>query len=308
MAAPGPFEPRRRIDSRLACGLIAGAVASLTLACSRSSAPDRAGAPRSHDYRLEGTVVRVARDTGLVSIRHKAIPGFMPAMTMPFDLKGRPILGDLEPGDKVSGTLRVSGDNSELVQLEITEAATPGAAEQGTSAASSARRQLASGQSVPDFAVTTQDGQALRLSELRGKVVVLTFIYTRCPLPNFCPLMDQKFSQLATMIKGNAERADKVRLLSVSFDPEHDTPEVLAAHARLRGAKPPLWRFAVASHDELRKVAEPLGLLYGPAPNEIIHNLSTAVIGSDGKLVRLERGNTWSPEDLLKTVVGEVKK
>ncbi len=117
---------------------------------------------------------------------------------------------------------------------------------------------------VPDFTMTTQEGRTLALSELRGKVVVLTFIYTRCPLPDFCPLMDRKIKELAGKVDAMPGRAEQVRLLSVSFDPEHDTPEVLRKHAQVQGARPPLWTFAVASHDELAKVAGPLGLMYGP--------------------------------------------
>src|SRR5262249_51266846 len=135
------------------------------------------------------------------------------------------------------------------------------------------------------------------LADLRGQVVVLTFIYTRCPLPNFCPMQDQKFARLASLLGATRERAGAVRLLSVSFDPEHDTPEVLAGHARIKGAKPPLWTFAVATHEELRKVAEPLGLTYGPTKDEVIHNLVTAVIDPAGRLVALERGGSWSPQE-----------
>jgi protein SCO1/2 len=155
---------------------------------------------------------------------------------------------------------------------------------------------------VPDFAMTLQDGRTLRLSELRGKIVVLTFIYTRCPLPNFCPLMDKNFAELARWVQAVPARAEEVRLLSVSFDPEHDTPEVLAAHAQLRGAKPPVWQFAAASHDELRKVAGPLGLSYAPTGNEIIHGLTTAVIGPEGRLARLVEGNRWTPDELRRTI------
>ena len=97
----------------------------------------------------------------------------------------------------------------------------------------------------------------MRLSDLRGKVVALTFIYTRCPLPDFCPLMDRKFAELADRIGAVAGRAEHVRLLSVSFDPEHDTPEVLRKHAENLGARPPLWRFAVASHEELGQGRRP---------------------------------------------------
>jgi protein SCO1/2 len=262
--------------------------------------PASPAANPAHDYPLRGKVVKVNRETGIVAIHHEEIPDFMPAMTMPFDLKGQEVLEDLQPGDKVRGTLRIRGVETNLVDVEITEMARPDEVE----GMDRVRRQaLTPGQAVPDFAMTTQEGAPLKLSDLKSKVVVLTFIYTRCPLPNFCPMMDQKFAKLADMLKTTSERATGVRLLSVSFDPEHDNPELLARHARLRGAKPPLWTFAVASHDELQKVAEPLGLTYGPTPNQIIHNLSTAVIGPDGKLLRLESGNDWAPADLLKTVV-----
>jgi protein SCO1/2 len=161
---------------------------------------------------------------------------------------------------------------------------------------------LKPGETVPDFAMTTQDGKPLHLSDLRGNVVVLTFIYTRCPLPDFCPLIDRKFKALADKLALVPARAEHARLLSVSFDPEHDTPETLRKHARLKGAEPPLWSFAVASHDELQKVAPSLGLSYLPGENEIAHSLSTAIIDAEGKLVRLETGRSWDPTDFFKTI------
>jgi protein SCO1/2 len=153
--------------------------------------------------------------------------------------------------------------------------------------------------------MTGQDGSAFKLSDLRGHDVVLTFIYTRCPLPDFCPAMDRRFADLAQSLSTSPGRSEKVRLISLSFDPEHDTPDVLRKHAQIRGATPPLWTFAVASHDELAKVAAPLGLVYGPGKNEILHNLCTAVIDPGGKLVRLEVGtknNRWTTADILKTL------
>jgi protein SCO1 len=134
---------------------------------------------------------------------------------------------------------------------------------------------------------------------------VLTFIYTRCPLPDFCPLMDRKFSDLSGHLSAFAGRARYVRLISLSFDPEHDTPEVLRRHAQIRGAAPPLWSYAVASHDELAKIAAPLGLFYAPGKDEVAHNLCTAIIDRQGRLARLEVGtkrNEWTTADLLKTV------
>ena len=135
-----------------------------------------------------------------------------------------------------------------------------------------------------------------------AKVVALTFIYTRCPLPDFCPALDGKFAELARRISAVPARAERVRLLSISFDPEHDTPAVLRAHAKLRGAKPPLWRFAVASHEELARVAGSLGLQYAPASGQVIHNRVAAVIGPGGRLARLEGGGQWTADDFIKTI------
>ena len=119
---------------------------------------------------------------------------------------------------------------------------------------------------MPDFTMTSQDGKTVKLSDLRGNVVVLTFIYTRCPLPDFCPLMDRKFSELAQRLSAFPSVPRKVRLISLSFDPEHDTPELLRKHAQVRGAAPPLWSYAVASHWRTRENRCPLwGCIISPA-------------------------------------------
>lgn len=281
------------------------------IGCAPDETPAAGGAPAVKTFPLVGVVLGVDRDAGVVRIRHEAIPGVMEAMAMPFTLKDRTVLDDLQDGDEVEGTLRgrfVGAEltDYELVDLAVTRPAPPPALTLDVSGGAPVLRpkrpELRPGEPVPEFAVTTQDGRALRLSDLRGEVVVLTFIYTRCPLPDFCPLMDRKFAELAVLLPSAPGRAERVRLLSVSFDPEHDTPEVLARHARLQGARAPLWTFAVAAHEELQKVAEPLGLMYAPTGREIVHGLSTAVIAPDGTLARKEAGNQWTPADLLKTI------
>jgi len=161
------------------------------------------------NYALKGVVRRVEKDNGHVTIRHEAIPDFMDAMTMRFSLKDRAVLADLRPGDEVEGTLRVETrggvvNDYELRGLAVSKPAPREAMvidlSQGKMQLRVARRRLEVGEQVPDFAMTMQDGQVVRLADLRGKVVALTFIYTRCPLPDFCPLMDRKFSALAQSI------------------------------------------------------------------------------------------------------------
>jgi protein SCO1/2 len=266
------------------------------------------------NYTLKGEVRKVDREAGQVILKHEAVPGFMGAMTMPFHVENRESLDDLRPGDQVEGRLRVELEGGEtkdyqLLDLTVTKPAAPAPLVLDLSGKAPRLRpqpkRLERGDPVSDFTMTGQDGKTFKLSDLRGDVVVLTFIYTRCPLPDFCPLMDRKFSDLAQSIGAFPERVRRIRLLSVSFDPDHDTPNVLREHARTRGAMPPLWSFAVASHEQLARIAAQLGLIYGPGKNEIIHNLCTAVIDQDGKLARLEVGtqsNKWTSADLLKTV------
>ncbi len=269
--------------------------------------PAPTAALTSTTYTLKGEVRKVDAASGEVTIAHEAIPGFMAAMTMPFTLKDRATLEDVRPGDQVEGPLRVVSSGGEvkdydLLDLTVTRPSIEPPPPPISVPAGSEVVLLKLGDPVPDFTVTTQDGRTLRLSELRGEVVALTFIYTRCPLPDFCPAIDLKFADLARRVATAPGRADKIRLLSVSFDPAHDTPAVLAAHARRRGARPPLWTFAVASDEELARVAGPLGLTVAPGSREIAHNLRTAVIGPDGRLARLEAGQGWAPADLLGTI------
>ncbi len=260
-------------------------------------APDRA----VKDHKLVGVVREVPAGSRQVVIKHEAIPGFMGAMTMPFTLDDEDLLAELHPGDEVEGLLRVATVGDEvrsyaLRDLRVTRPATAEAPPPRT------RTLLSTGALVPDFAMTTQEGQHQRLSDLRGRWVVLTFIYTRCPLPDFCPLMDRKFAELAGRLKLDPEAPEATRLVSLSFDPEYDTPDVLARHAKRNGAVPPLWTFAMATHDELAPVAEGLGLTYAPGEREIAHNLVTAVIGPDGTLVRTLTGREWSPAALARSL------
>ena len=275
----------------------------------RAPAPAAAPAERRDgvaNYTLRGVVQAVDAAAGEVTIAHEAMPGFMGAMTMPFTVKDRASLADVQPGDVVTGPMVVEFSGGRVKDYELT-----GLTPTGLTAPTRAQAQadaparpgpLRVGDVVPDFAVTTQDGATLRLSDLRGKVVALTFIYTRCPLPDFCPALDGKFAELNRRVAAVADRADRVRLLSISFDPAHDTPEVLRKHAAIRGAKPP-WSFAVASPEELARVGPLLGLDYYPERDQFAHNLTAAVIDAEGRLARLEVGRGWAAADLLRAIV-----
>jgi protein SCO1/2 len=263
-------------------------------------------------YKLTGTVRKIDKESGQVMIRHDEIPGYMKAMTMPFDLKGQEVLNELFPGDEVEGELIVKSDDIEIKNLVITNPAPPTAIKFGPNGVEVQAKPtlLLAGELVPEFQFTLQDGKAAKLGDYRGKIVLLTFIYTRCPLPNFCPMMDRKFGELAARLSATG-KGENVRLLSVSFDPENDTPEVLAKHAAAKGAKMPLWSFGVATHEELGKFGPLLGLMYGPGEKEVLHNLVTAVIGPDGTLLRLDQGasgGAWLVDDMYGSILKAMAK
>ena len=262
-----------------------------------------------HEFILNGVVQAVEPDEGEVTIAHEAMPGFMDAMTMPFLLKDKSVLDDVRPGDIVHGPMVVVFKKGNIKDYELTDLTVTGTVppprDKTLVAALNAidrPKPLDVGEVVPDFTVTTQTGATLKLSDLRGKVVAVTFIYTRCPLPDFCPMVDAKFAEVARRVGFPARRAEQVELISISFDPEHDTPEVLTRYAQLRGAKPP-WIYAVASGAELSKIGPLLGLDYYPEQNQFAHNLTAAVIGPDGRLARLELGRSWTPADLARTMI-----
>lgn len=325
--------PAKTLSRRLAplcmlVGLAAGCgrhdAPAPTAGPSAQSAPaapqaEAAEANQEQTYTLTGEVKEVDRTNSSVVIRHDAIEGLMDVMTMRFKIDPPESLGDVRPGDKVEAKLWVLRKKGEIADYRLDDLVVTDYAPEApksltvnlaTGEVSEKPKTLQIGEVVPDFAFTDQEGKARKLSDERGKVVVLTFIYTRCPLPNFCPLMDSKFSGLAKLLAANPKRAEQVRLLSVSFDPEHDTPEVLAKHAQMRGAKPPLWTFATAPHPELAKVMGPLGLAYGPKDGEIAHNLCTAIIDPQGKLTRLAVGgqNDWTPSEFLGAVTAALNK
>ena len=252
-------------------------------------------------YELKGTIVAFDKNQRQVIIAHEAIPDFMDAMTMPFTLKDEAAYDVMQPGAKIQATLAVSGERSWLENPIITVAvpdATPGAA------ASSGLREPTAGEQVPDFALVNQDGRRVSLADYRGRALALTFIYTRCPLPDYCPLMSENFAAVNRELAKDPALGTKARLLSVTVDPEYDTPKVLRSYGaghtgEFASERFERWQFATGDPSEVRRVAEHFGLSYARDKDQIIHSLRTAVIAPDGRLFKLYRGNEWKPAELL---------
>ena len=261
----------------------------VTAACSRASEP--------RQYELQGQILGIEAERSEVLIKHDAVKDFMPAMTMPFKVRDAGILAGKQPGDLVTATLVVTDRDHHLSSLTKTGHA----ALDVPPAVSDAPRILAPGEQVADALLVDQAGQPRPFSSFRGHRVAITFVYTRCPLPEFCPTMDRHFAAVQKTIKSTPSLAD-VRLVTMTMDPEYDTPPVLLAHAQKRGADPAVWTFATGEPEEAARFAEQFGLYVERNPDrpiDITHNLVTVIVDAEGRLVKRHTGNDWTPTELV---------
>lgn len=252
-------------------------------------------------YHLRGTVVSADPSSGIVVVNGEEIPGFMAAMTMPYQLKNPSVANALHPGDTITADVLVSKTSTQTVMLDdidVTAQARPDYKPKVI------YHVPAPGDLVPDFRLTNQDGREIHLHQFRGKVLLITFIYTRCPLPNFCPLITRNFAAIDKALAQNPKIYAKTQLLSVSIDTMHDTPPRLKAYgAQYLGSDAASafahWQFAVPSKPVLTEMAKyfDVGITYG-SNDSITHTLSTTLIGPDGKVVQFYPGNEWTPQQV----------
>jgi protein SCO1/2 len=273
------------------------------------SAPDGAAeassAPAFKVYKLRGKVIATDAAKGEVTVDHQAIPGFMDAMTMPYKLKTANIAGELHPGDVITADVLVSPDpNADplLDHIVVVAQAKPDYRPQVT------YHVPAPGDALPDFKLRNQDGRGIHLGQFRGKALLVTFIYTRCPLPSFCPRVTHNFAEIEKQLAADPALNAKTHLICISFDPDNDTPARLRAYGATyigSDAKDAFahWDFAVPDKDVLPEMARFFDLgMTREADTTITHTLSTTLIGPDGKVVRFYPGNEWTPEELLADV------
>lgn len=278
---------------RLATCILLGA---LTVAgCQRS-----ASTPTAKRYPVKGKVVAVDLAERKITIDHQDIPGFMPAMTMPFVVleKDQALLDAVSAGDEITATLVTPDTRYWIEDIVVVRKGTP----DPNATPRPQAREPQPGDAVPEVALVNQDGKAIRLADYRGKAVALTFIFTRCPLPDFCPLMMKNFAEAQATLAADAKLAARTHLLAVSFDTQHDTPAVLRAYGKRFQKTPPAfaqWEFASGTEPAIRTLGVALGLDYLEETGSFTHNLRTAVIDPQGKLFRVYRGNDWTSAELV---------
>jgi protein SCO1 len=251
--------------------------------------------PQTREFKLHGQVVQSDAEKNTVVVKHSDIPGFMPGMTMPYKVKDRSGMLALAPGDVMDARVVVLKDGSDfwLDNIRVTD--------------SSARKgakpphMLKAGEKVPDLELINQDGKKFHLSDLKGKAVLITFIYTRCPLPTFCPRLSTAFSKIHEDLAKDPDTYAKTHLLTISFDPDYDTPAVLRkygmAYLKDDASGFDHWDFATTSPDDLHLLSEAFGLIYIEEDNQISHSMNIVLIGPDGTVVK-SWPFEWTPAEL----------
>jgi protein SCO1 len=276
-------------------------ISILLIALTCNTGCRRHNAANEKRFELKGKVVAVEPEKHLVTIAHEEIKDFMPGMTMPFTLPDEATLGYLASGDEINATLVVDGSQSWLENVVITRQSADTSSTTGITEAKE-------GDEVPDFTMVNQDGKDIRLHNFIGKTLLLTFIYTRCPLPEYCNLMSTNFADVDQELQKQPDVYSKTHLLSITIDPEYDTPKVLrsygAAHTeRYENETFEHWDFATGTKDQIKGVAQFFGLRYFQGNDQIIHGLRTVIVGPDGKVAKVYRDNQWKPEEVVNEMV-----
>ena len=263
--------------------------------------------PDARAYQLTGQILVVKPETNEVLVKHEDIPGFMPAMTMPYAVNDPALIKDRVAGDLITATLVVGAERAYLSAITKTGSAPLPEDARRTIPAAAGVHILQAGDLVPDTPLLDQDGRSIALNDFRGSALAVSFIYTRCPLPQFCPLIDRRFAEVQKLASGNAALAGKVKLLSISFDPAFDQPATLRAHARKVGANPTVWMFATAEEAVVDRLAATFGInVIREKDGTITHNLRTAVIDRTGHVVSIVDNNAWTADELTRALKNAV--
>lgn len=266
--------------------------------------------PPAKRYSFTGRIVSLDKPNQSAIIDGDMVQGYMEAMEMSYKFKNSGELSQLAAGDSIHADLvvvdtddRNAEPDSWLENIKITGHSTP-------AVKPTAQQHIpAAGEEVPDFQFTDQDARRISIRQYRGQVLFVTFIYTRCPFPDYCPRVGAQFAELNQQLAADPALARKTHLLCISFDPEHDTPKVLRnygfslAHSHNRAVFD-RWEFAVPRAADLPKIADYFALTYKLEGGLITHSLSTAVIGPDGKIINWYHGNEWQDSDLIKDATG----
>jgi protein SCO1/2 len=298
-----PHFPVRRMNAGILASFLLLALAGCKPAASLAPAP----AAGAKTYPARGIVQSIAPDRRDAVIKHEAIPGFMPAMTMDFSARDANTLAGIAPGDEIAFTLAVTDTNSWIENVQPL-GHTNAFGLSGPPGWHIAEPPLEVGDPLPDYGFTDENDRPVRFSDFRGRVLAFTFFFTSCPLPDYCPRMNRNFSETRALLSATNVPANW-QFLSLSFDSALDTPQVLSSYARFyRGDDTNRWLFAVASSNTLASLAPKLDLNVWRERGTLSHNLRTVVLAPDGKIACQLDGNQWTPQELADAILAAAKK
>lgn len=256
-------------------------------------------------FEVRGVVRSMPEGGRTLVVRHEEIPGYMPKMTMELNVRDTNEISGLERDDEITFQLVATTNTHWIQNIKRTGKVAPTAPPAPSSPGYQLVKELAPGNPLPDYELVAEDGRMIRFSDFRGQAVAFTFIFTRCPLPDYCPRMGNNFSEARELILTNTTAPTNWQFLSISFDPEFDTPEVLRNHARrYRHDNPDRWLFAAAPLKVLATLAPELNLMFAKeASGSISHNLRTIVLDPQGRLHKQFDGNQWTPAALAEALL-----
>jgi protein SCO1/2 len=272
------------------------------VACGRADsaarAPASAPGTNQQTFQVKGVVVSLKPSEKSVVIKHEEIPGYMPAMTMPFDVRDTNELAGLSPGDTVAFRMLVTDTEGWIDRIRRL-GSTNLPPTTGHFRMVRDVEPLNPGDRLPEYHFTNQLGQAFSTTNFAGQALAITFLFTRCPFPTFCPLMASDFFETQQKLQAAASGPTNWHLLTISFDPEFDKPAVLKGYAERYRYDPARWTFATGDLVEITAIAEQFGLnFWHDETGSISHNLRTAVVDASGRVQKIFTGNTWKSEEL----------
>jgi protein SCO1 len=281
------------------------ALIALLIGCHQtSSSPANSSTPQKN-FTIRGKVVGTS--SGRVTLDGENVPGFMEAMTMDYKLKDPSVASELHPGDRITAKVIADKVGNEYTNVQLDNIVVIAQARPDYKPAVFYHVPTP-GDAVPDFHLLNQSDRTIHLGQFKGKLVLLTFIYTRCQLADFCPRMSRNFADIDKALAADPALYKQTLLLSVSFDPAYDTPKVLRSYGgaytgNYTNEKFLHWDFAAPTEKDLPAVTQFFNVGVTPGDNKsLTHSLSTVLIGKDGKIIAWYPDNDWKPEDVVATI------
>ena len=299
----------RMLESGFSKAIFSCALAFLFVSCGKQSdrfSTETSGDTNQQVFQVKGVVEEIKPDGKAAIIRHEEIPNYMAAMTMEFETKNTNELQGLKPGDAIAFRMIVTEDDGWIDQVKKLDTPPTEFPSRATFRPVRDVEPLEVGDPVPDYQFTNELGQAVSLSDFKGNAVAITFIFTTCPFPTMCPLLSKNFAEAEKKLKEMPNAPTNWRLLTISFDPEKDTPDVLKKYAERYKYDPEHSSFLTGDLIEITGIAEQFGQLFWREGGTISHNVRTVVIDPEGRVQTIIPENKWTSDELVREILKAV--